>query len=103
MNRQAIAQELVKLAKSLTAEEDAAVVVYHYLMDGSKKDIVKMKSLVDDIDDELKSIRQQLAGMDKLGSGKIEAQSLLPNLRKALAPLKSYVDTIDANAKKFSR
>jgi hypothetical protein len=102
MNRQAVAQELVKLAKSLTAE-DPAEMVYNYLMDGSKKDIVKMKSLVDDIDDELKSIRQQLAGMDKLGSGKIEAQSLLPNLRKALAPLKSYVDTIDANAKKFSR
>jgi hypothetical protein len=102
MNRQAVAQELVKLAKSLTAE-DPAEMVYNYLMDGSKKDIVKMKSLVDDIDDELKSIRQQLTGMDKLGSGKIEAQSLLPNLRKALAPLKSYVDTIDANAKKFSR
>jgi hypothetical protein len=102
MNRQAVAQELVKLAKSLTAE-DPAEMVYNYLMDGSKKDIVKLKSLVDDIDDELKSIRQQLAGMDKLGSGKIEAQSLLPNLRKALAPLKSYVDMIDANAKKFSR
>lgn len=102
MNRQAVAQELVKLAKSLTAE-DPAEMVYNYLMDGSKKDVVKLKSLVDDIDDELKSIRQQLAGMDKLGSGKIEAQSLLPNLRKALAPLKSYVDTIDANAKKFSR
>lgn len=102
MNRQAVAQELVRVAKSLTAD-DAAVVVYHYLMDGSKKDIVKLKSLVDDVETELKSIRQQLAGMDKLGSGKIEAQSLLPNLRKALAPLKSYVDTIDANAKKFSR
>jgi len=103
MNRQAVAQELVKVAKSLTAEDDAAVVVYHYLMDGSKKDVVKMKSLVDDIDDELKKIRQQLAGMDKLGSGKMEAQSLLPNLRKALAPLKSYVEMIDKTAERFSR
>jgi hypothetical protein len=104
INRIVVAKELVKIAKLLSADdEQVREVVYNYIMEGSKRDVGKLRKLVDDWEFELKGIRQQIAGMDKLGSGKVEAQNLLPNLRKALVPLKTFVDTIDQNAKRFSR
>jgi len=83
--------------------DDVSVVVYEYLTSGSKQDVEKLHKLVDELDQSLKKIRQELAGLEKWGSAYIEAQTYLPHLRKALLPIKNFVDSIDKNAERFSR
>jgi septation ring formation regulator EzrA len=83
--------------------DDVSVVVYEYLTSGSKHDIEKLHKLVDELDQYLKKIRQELDGLKKLGSAYIEAQTYLPHLRRALLPIKSFIENIDQNAQRFSR
>jgi SMC interacting uncharacterized protein involved in chromosome segregation len=92
-----------RVARTVVAESDPAVETYNYFMDYSRRDVEGLKKSLAYLEKELESIRKQIAGLDKLGSGKIEAQSFIPLLRKAIAPIKSTIDNIDRQAEHFSR
>lgn len=92
-----------KIARTVIAESDPAVETYNYFMDYSRRDVESLKKDLAYLEKELESIRKQLTGLDKLGSGTIEAQSFIPILRRALAPIKSTIDNIDRRAEHFSR
>lgn len=94
MNREAVAKELILVAKELTADRDACA----DLIINSTNQVRRLMRKASAIQDAFESARRQLTGMKQYGAGATEADTLLKNVvLPKLYDLQNMVNDMDSS------
>ena len=93
-----LADELLRLSKTLTADKSELA---YKMLKNIDKPIADFERKFDLFKGDARDLKRQLDGLDKFGSGKIEAIGLLKQLRPSIQRLESYLKSMGMSIDKM--